>query len=448
MLEWLLPEKWVLPEWFWNAFWVSMFIWGPLALCALYFAWGTLKAFIGAARASSGRREAGGKRYGFWRRFASGMVLVKPWYSQARLRRTWEIMRAIGDRLSFRYRKPGDDDEYWYGQLLGTYRDHKLRIGQRKGTSKLQVFVTFGLKIPKVSLVTYHSYAQEDEPALETGNAAFDRYFVVKHAKPEAAKRLRSSPDRVDAMVRFITKWVPRGGLWIDDEEIQLWNGTDTPGKLIPFYPYLPSEQVLLKDPGEIGAAQLEFLDDLVEFAEQFEQTLGDPRYVGIPKAARKRREKLDHRLVEAISDSDEDTDPSEIAGILDEGADVNARNERGQTALMVACENDGRIGIASLLLERGADVKARDEDDATALRIAIAAGAPVTMAALFAKGTDATDIDSEGRTTLIYAFSEWGASGVGSKTVRLLVEAGADVNAVDDEGRSAISIAKEVGDE
>ena len=64
--------------------------------------------------------------------------------------------------------------------------------------------------------------------------------------------------------------------------------------------------------------------------------------------------------------------DLKEISRLLDEGADVNARNEYGMTALILASSkcvsNGGNAEVVMLLLSRGADTRAADKDGKTAL--------------------------------------------------------------------------------
>ena len=55
---------------------------------------------------------------------------------------------------------------------------------------------------------------------------------------------------------------------------------------------------------------------------------------------------------------------------LLDAGADVNAKNEDGWTALMSAAHNNKNPDIIKLLLDKGADIKAKHQDGRTAFDI------------------------------------------------------------------------------
>ena len=52
---------------------------------------------------------------------------------------------------------------------------------------------------------------------------------------------------------------------------------------------------------------------------------------------------------------------------LLEKGAAVDAKQEQGSTALMLACQ-DGQVEAARLLLEKGADRTLADEEGETAM--------------------------------------------------------------------------------
>ncbi|KAA0166638.1 hypothetical protein FNF27_07469 [Cafeteria roenbergensis] len=65
-----------------------------------------------------------------------------------------------------------------------------------------------------------------------------------------------------------------------------------------------------------------------------------------------------------------QDGHESTVGLLLDRGADVEAREEDGWTAVMVAASN-GHESTVELLLDRGADVTATNADGETALCVA-----------------------------------------------------------------------------
>jgi len=252
-------------------------------------------------------------------------------------------------------------------------------------------------------------------------------------------QRLLASPEVFETTMRLPARW-GRTGLTIEAD-----NGpgriffADDDEDVFPFYPFLPAEYVLLLEPEEIMQAATQLLDDLVELAEAYEQVLGARRYRGVPKQERRRLERLDRKLLEALEEDDEDA-RERVASILDQGADVNARNDDNQTALMIASQGEDPE-LVKLLIEHGADLDARNGDGESALHLAAAEGRAQAIELLAAAGADSTMVDKCQRTPLISAVeSECDDITV----IEALVKAGVDINAVDDEGRTALSLAEE----
>jgi len=133
---------------------------------------------------------------------------------------------------------------------------------------------------------------------------------------------------------------------------------------------------------------------------------------------------------------------------LLSVGADVNAVDKKGYSVLMVTGVEpyDRRVEVAKLLIEKGADVNYRNENGLTALAVAAqgysysrkmfidsgyksVALVPTEFArVLIGSGADVNAKDKWGQTALITA-----AFNGQAETARLLIENGADVNAHDD---------------
>lgn len=134
---------------------------------------------------------------------------------------------------------------------------------------------------------------------------------------------------------------------------------------------------------------------------------------------------------------------PETVQEILNRQPDVNARGDKGWTALMEAVGQwhygpeappINRAEVVRLLLEAGADVDAKDEDGNTAL---IEAGWDADAALLLIKaGADVNAQNVAGITPLINAPS--------ADVVRVLLENGADVSARDKDGKTALDLAKQ----
>ena len=110
-------------------------------------------------------------------------------------------------------------------------------------------------------------------------------------------------------------------------------------------------------------------------------------------------------------------------------GANVNAANRYGASALAEACAN-GSAAIVKLLLKSGADANTRMKGGETALMLAARSGNAESVDALLAHGAAVDRRERLGQTALMWAAAE-GHVGV----VRTLIEAGADLNARLDSG-------------
>ena len=108
---------------------------------------------------------------------------------------------------------------------------------------------------------------------------------------------------------------------------------------------------------------------------------------------------------------------------LLDARANPNARDKRGGTALMRSVRDLEKV---RLLLNRGAEVDAKSERGVRALMIAAnRPGASDVVKLLLTHKADATAPDAAGVTPLMYA-TDFGDL----ETVKALVGAGSDVNA------------------
>jgi len=91
------------------------------------------------------------------------------------------------------------------------------------------------------------------------------------------------------------------------------------------------------------------------------------------------------------------------VLALLADGADVNAKDSNGWTALMSAAAS-GHVDTLGALLAKGADVNAKDKSGWTALIVAADSGHRDSVLALLKKGADASARDRNGDTALSLA--------------------------------------------
>jgi hypothetical protein len=142
-------------------------------------------------------------------------------------------------------------------------------------------------------------------------------------------------------------------------------------------------------------------------------------------KARSEREGNLSERLLRRISTED-------VRDLLDRGADPNAADDVGQTALMHAAFPPFNVEKFRLLVEAGADVEARRNDGVTGLHLACAGGEARAAEEWIRAGANVHARTPEGATPLMLA-AGW------CEIVRMLLAAGAEVNAVDQDGHTAL---------
>lgn len=131
----------------------------------------------------------------------------------------------------------------------------------------------------------------------------------------------------------------------------------------------------------------------------------------------------------------------NEIVKILIEnGADINAKDNEGTTALMNAAmdidyyTNDE---ICKLLIENGADINAKDLQGNNALIYASIFEHFDIIKLLIESGAEINAKNNDGYTALMEASSNGNL-----ETVKLLIENGADVNIKNNDGKTALDLA------
>jgi ankyrin repeat protein len=120
-------------------------------------------------------------------------------------------------------------------------------------------------------------------------------------------------------------------------------------------------------------------------------------------------------------------TDLAKVRLLLDHGANVNAATKRKRTALLVAAMSNRSAPIVRLLIARGADVQATDFVKTTTLRAAALGNDTETIRIMVDAGVDVNAGDLPGITPLMMA-AGWSGN---LPAVKILLAKGAKVNAV-----------------
>jgi ankyrin repeat protein len=131
----------------------------------------------------------------------------------------------------------------------------------------------------------------------------------------------------------------------------------------------------------------------------------------------------------------------SDVARVLvTAGANVNEVNEAGQTALMSASVA-GSTEVTRVLLESSAAVNVKDKQGMTALMYSAKSASADISKVLIEGGASINEKDARGWPALMYASAAF-YSNSGPAVVSLLIAARANVNAVNEDGQTALMLA------
>jgi ankyrin repeat protein len=145
-------------------------------------------------------------------------------------------------------------------------------------------------------------------------------------------------------------------------------------------------------------------------------------------------------QAVASLADAAEKKDRAKVAALLGQGADVNASQADGMTALHWAAYHDD-VSLAKQLLEAGARARAANRHGVTPLSVACGNGNAAIVSLLLEAGADANTTLRGGETVLMTA-ARTGKPG----PVKLLLSHGARVNARDRKGQTALTWAAAEG--
>ena len=127
------------------------------------------------------------------------------------------------------------------------------------------------------------------------------------------------------------------------------------------------------------------------------------------------------------------------IKELIERGENINVKHDKGFTLLMIAASESDNPEITKLLLNAGADVNAKDKQGVTALMKALKNGKPEIIKILLNSGAKVNDKEKEsGVTPLMIA-----AHSNSPEVIKMLLDAGANVNdSENDHGLTPLMIA------
>lgn len=127
------------------------------------------------------------------------------------------------------------------------------------------------------------------------------------------------------------------------------------------------------------------------------------------------------------------------VTELVLQGSDVSQRDDEGKTALMYACEGEVWSGSVEILLKAGSSVNARAKNSLTPLMFSMPFQEDMMIQALINYGADIDATDSDGRSALRILMEN---DDPNPSVARMLLEAGADPLLEDDQQQSALSLA------
>jgi len=130
--------------------------------------------------------------------------------------------------------------------------------------------------------------------------------------------------------------------------------------------------------------------------------------------------------------------DRVKVAALITEGANVNAKDNNGETPLHSTAHDGGSKEVAELLIAKGAHVNAKDNDGYTPLHTAANVNPKEVAEFLITKGAHANAKDNYGNTPMHFAAE------IGSKEVfELLIYKGARANVKNNDGMTPLALAE-----
>ncbi|EAX95117.1 hypothetical protein TVAG_033370 [Trichomonas vaginalis G3] len=138
---------------------------------------------------------------------------------------------------------------------------------------------------------------------------------------------------------------------------------------------------------------------------------------------------KDDKGIIRGVFDGNQEV----VEYLIDKGANVNARDDKGCSVLVRSCIFDFHFPIAKKLVEHGANIEEKDENGYTPLLKACSMNLVNTVEFLLSCGADAKQTTKDNETALMIATNK-----CGEELIDILIKNGLDLNDKDNKSNTA----------
>jgi len=143
----------------------------------------------------------------------------------------------------------------------------------------------------------------------------------------------------------------------------------------------------------------------------------------------------MDKNLIKSVAEAGH---LEAVKTLLTQGASVDARDANGNTCLITAVRRKKNADLINLLIDNGADVNAQNPAGDSALTLAAAACGADIIDKLVARGADMNHRGAVGRTALMNAIAYFNEA-----AALILIKKGCRTDITDNDGRNALAMAE-----
>ena len=337
-------------------------------------------------------------------------------------------------------------------------RESRIHLNQRPGNklviSRIITLIIAGLILPVGSL-TFSGCGKKEQ-----ADKGMKEAVAEEMAKPIQHRRMMPDDMTLDEIIKQLKKYTPvenvsvrenstfyRYSVGLLEHYKLLCAGLET----IEDYTYLKAIEWIARNRGPAALPRERYIKSLIHLGAEFStRSPWETKTIRLLLKDFKKRPDLYPKdfinlFLFDIAKASCEEDGGEL--ILKAGANINAKDADGMTALMHAA-NFARDKVTKLLLKHGADVKIRDSSGKTALMYAADHEEDDVARLLLEHGADVNAKDKSGNTALMFAAGqeEQYIKIENDKVVRLLLEHGAEVDAKNESGETALMVAASNG--